>query len=179
MTQCMSFGVVLTKIPCCSLKDQCQETYCRDPEGPRPLEGSLRADGVGDQAGARLARSGTTTNRTASPATRSNRQMSARLGLASAVREGGQRVCGRPCAKHGARALSPDRIHALHEGLPQEVGVQEAGELRGQLSELAATIIGDINLCGTPTPPSQGTPTTSAPGSSSRPPRTAVSTSQS
>jgi hypothetical protein len=30
---------------------------------------------------------------------------------------------------------------------PKEVGVQEAGELRGQLSELAATIIGDINLC--------------------------------
>jgi hypothetical protein len=41
------------------------------------------------------------------------------------------------------------------------------------------TIIGDINLCGTPTPPSQGALTTSAPGSSCRPPGTMVSTSQS
>jgi hypothetical protein len=65
------------------------------------------------------------------------------------------------------------------KGYPKEVGVQEAGELRGQLSELAATIIGDINLWGTPTPSSQGTPTTSAPRSSSQPPRTVVSTSQS
>jgi hypothetical protein len=65
------------------------------------------------------------------------------------------------------------------KGYPKEVGVQEAGELRGQLSELAATIIGDINLCGTPAPSSQGTPMTSALGSSSRPPGTTVSTSQS
>jgi hypothetical protein len=65
------------------------------------------------------------------------------------------------------------------KGYPKEVGVQEAGELWGQLSELAAMIIGDINLCGTSMPLSQGTSMTSAPGSSSRPPRTAVSTSQS
>jgi hypothetical protein len=65
------------------------------------------------------------------------------------------------------------------KGYPKNVGVQEAGELRDQLSELAATIIGDINLCRTQIPPSQGTPTTSAPGSSSRPPGTAVMSSQS
>jgi hypothetical protein len=65
------------------------------------------------------------------------------------------------------------------KGYPKEVNVQEAEELRGQLSELATTIIGDINLCRTPTPPSQGMPMTSAPGSSSRPPGTVVSTNQS
>jgi hypothetical protein len=53
------------------------------------------------------------------------------------------------------------------KGYPKEVGVQEAGELRGQLAELAAMIIGDINLCGTSTPSSQGMPTTSSPRSSS------------
>jgi hypothetical protein len=58
----------------------------------------------------------------------SNRQMSAHLGLASAVHEGGRRVCGRPCAKNGARALSPDRLHTLHEGLPQ--GSRRAGSER-------------------------------------------------
>jgi hypothetical protein len=31
------------------------------------------------------------------------------------------------------------------KGYPKEVSVQEAGELRGQLSKLAATMIGDIN----------------------------------
>jgi hypothetical protein len=65
------------------------------------------------------------------------------------------------------------------KGYPKEVGVQEAGELRDQRTELATTIIGDINLCGIATPPSHRTPTKSALGSSSRPPRTAVSTSQS
>jgi hypothetical protein len=86
----------------------------------------------------------------------------------------------------GTHVLSMVRAHyplidftRFMKGYPKEVGVQEAGELWGQLSELAVMIIGDINLCGTPTPPSQGTPTMSAPGSSSRPPRTAVSTSQS
>jgi hypothetical protein len=86
----------------------------------------------------------------------------------------------------GTHVLSMVRAHyplieftCFAKGYPKEVGVHEAGELRGQLTELAATIIGDINLCGTPAPLSQGTPTTSAPGSSSRPPRTVVSTSQS
>jgi hypothetical protein len=65
------------------------------------------------------------------------------------------------------------------KGYPKEVGVQEAGELQDLLSELAAMIIGDINLCGASTPPSQGTLMMSALGSSSQPPRTAVSTSQS
>jgi hypothetical protein len=65
------------------------------------------------------------------------------------------------------------------KGYPKEVGIQEAGELRDQLTELVTTIIGDINLCGTATPPSHRTPTKSALGSSSRPPGTAVSTSQS
>jgi hypothetical protein len=65
------------------------------------------------------------------------------------------------------------------KGYPKKVGVQEAGELRGQLAELAATIIGDINICGTSMPPSQGMPTTSSLRSSSRPLGTAVSTSQS
>jgi hypothetical protein len=86
----------------------------------------------------------------------------------------------------GAHVLSMVCTHyplinftCLTKGYPKEVGVQEVGELRGQLTELATTIIGDINLCGTPTPPSQGTPPTSAPGSSSRPAGTVVSTSQS
>jgi hypothetical protein len=65
------------------------------------------------------------------------------------------------------------------KGYPKEVGMQEAGELRGQLAKLAATIIGDINLCRTSTPPSQGMSTTSSSGSSSQPPGTMVLTSQS
>jgi hypothetical protein len=74
----------------------------------------------------------------------------------------------------GAHVLNMVRAHyplidftCLAKGYPKEVAVQEAGELRGQLTKLATTIIGDINLCGTPTPPSQRTPMTSAPGSSS------------
>jgi hypothetical protein len=86
----------------------------------------------------------------------------------------------------GAHVLSMVRAHyplidftRFMKGYPKEVGVQEAGELQGQLSKLAAMIISDINFCGTPMPPSQGASTTSALGSSSRPPRIAVSTSQS
>jgi hypothetical protein len=84
----------------------------------------------------------------------------------------------------GAHVLSMVRAHyplidftRFTKGYPKEVGMQEAEELRGQLSELATMIIGDINLCGTPMPPPQETTTTSAPGSSSRPPGTAVLTS--
>jgi hypothetical protein len=40
------------------------------------------------------------------------------------------------------------------KGYPKKVGVQEVGELRGQLAKMAATIIGDINICETSTPPS-------------------------
>jgi hypothetical protein len=54
--------------------------------------------------------------------------MSGHVGLASVVREGGWRVCRRPCAKHGARALPSNRLHVLHKGLPQ--GSQRAGSKR-------------------------------------------------
>jgi hypothetical protein len=120
--------LVLTKIPYCSLKDQCQEAYSRHPEGPRPLEGSLRVDGARDRASARHARPGGATNRTTGLAARSDRQMSTRLGLALAVCEGCWRVCGRPCVKHGASALSLDQLHALDEGLPQ--GSRHTGSRR-------------------------------------------------
>jgi hypothetical protein len=86
----------------------------------------------------------------------------------------------------GSHVLSMVRAHyplidftCFAKGYPKEVGVQEAEELWGQLTELATTIIGDINLCGTATPPSQKTPMTSAPGFLSRPPGTTVLTSQS
>jgi hypothetical protein len=53
----------------------------------------------------------------------------------------------------GAHVLSMVRAHyslidfmRIAKGYTKEVGVQEAGELRGQLTELAMTIIGDINL---------------------------------
>jgi hypothetical protein len=65
----------------------------------------------------------------------------------------------------GTHVLSMVRAHyplidftRFMKGYPKEVGVQEAEDLQGQLSELAAMIIGDINLCGTLMPPSQGTP---------------------
>jgi hypothetical protein len=84
----------------------------------------------------------------------------------------------------GVHVLSMVRAHyplidftRFTKGYPKEVGVQEVGELRGQLSELAVMIIGDINLCGKSTPPSQGKSMTSALGSLSRPPRTTVSIS--
>jgi hypothetical protein len=86
----------------------------------------------------------------------------------------------------GAHVLSMVRAHyplidftCFAKGYPKEVGVQEAGELRDELTELATIIITDINMCITITPPSHRTPMKSALGSSSRPPRTAVSTSQS
>jgi hypothetical protein len=86
----------------------------------------------------------------------------------------------------GAHVLSMVRTHyplidftRFAKGYPKEVGVQEARELRDQLTELATTIIGDINLCGTATPPSHRTPMKSAPRSLSQPPGTVVSTSQS
>jgi hypothetical protein len=86
----------------------------------------------------------------------------------------------------GAHVLSMVRAHypmidftRFAKGYPREVGVHEAGELRDQLIELMTMIISDINMCGTATPPSHRTPMKSALGSSSRPPGTAISTSQS
>jgi hypothetical protein len=86
----------------------------------------------------------------------------------------------------GAHVLSMVRMHyplidftCFTKGYPKEVGIYEVGELRDQPTELATTIVGDINLCRTATPPSHRTSMKSAPGSSSRPPRTMVSTSQS
>jgi hypothetical protein len=84
----------------------------------------------------------------------------------------------------GAHVLSMVRAHyplidftRFAKGYPKEVGVQEAGELRDQLTELATTIIGNINMCGTAMPPSHRTLTKSRSGSLSRPPGTMVSTS--
>jgi hypothetical protein len=116
----MSFGIVLTRMPLHSIEDQCQETHCGAAKGSRPLEGSLHADGVRDRASAQLARS-SARRRTATSGTaaRNDRQVLACLGLAVAIREGGWRICGCPCAKHGARTLSPDRLHVLRERLPQ------------------------------------------------------------
>jgi hypothetical protein len=86
----------------------------------------------------------------------------------------------------GAHVLSMVRVHYplidfthFAKGYPKEVGVQEAGELQDQLTELATTIIGDINLCGIAMPPSHRTPMKFVSGCSSRPPGTTVLTSQS
>ena len=62
----------------------------------------------------------------------------------------------------GAHVLSMVRAHyplvdltRLERGYPKEVGPREADELRGGLLDLSSTVIGDINLCGTATPPDQ------------------------
>jgi len=43
----------------------------------------------------------------------------------------------------------------LERGYPKEVGPKEADDLRVGLLELSSTVIGNINLCGTSTPPDQ------------------------
>ena len=43
----------------------------------------------------------------------------------------------------------------LEGGYPKEVGPKEADDLRVSLLDLSSTVIGDINLYGTSTPPSQ------------------------
>ena len=43
----------------------------------------------------------------------------------------------------------------LERGYPKEVGPKEANDLRVGLLDLSSTVIGDINLCGTSTPPEQ------------------------
>jgi len=60
----------------------------------------------------------------------------------------------------GAHVLRMVRAHyplvdlsRLERGYPKEVGPQEADDLRACLLDLSSTVIGDINLCGTATPP--------------------------
>ena len=62
----------------------------------------------------------------------------------------------------GAHVLSMVRAHyplvdlsRLEEGYPKEVGPKEADDLRVGLLDLSSTVIGDINLRRTSTPPSQ------------------------
>jgi len=61
-----------------------------------------------------------------------------------------------------AHVLSMVRAHyplvdlsRLERGYPKEVSPQEADDLRVGLLDLSSTVIGDINLCGTATPPDQ------------------------
>jgi len=46
-------------------------------------------------------------------------------------------------------------LSRLERGYRKEVGPQEADDLRVGLLDLSSTVIGDINLCGTATPPDQ------------------------
>ena len=88
----------------------------------------------------------------------------------------------------GAHVLSMVRAHyplidlkRLEAGYPMEVDPDKAEELQMTQMDLLAKIIGDINLCGSATPPVQGTPSTSqlgAPSFSSQPVKPAVLTSQ-
>jgi hypothetical protein len=62
----------------------------------------------------------------------------------------------------GAHVLSMVRAHysliefkRLELGYPKEVGPKQADELRIQLLDLSVSIIGDINLCGTSSPPAR------------------------
>jgi hypothetical protein len=80
----------------------------------------------------------------------------------------------------GAHVLSMVRAHyplidfkRFELGYPKEVGPKQANELRIQLLDLSASIMGDINLCGTSSPPGQ------EPAFSSQLPGVVVSTSQS
>jgi hypothetical protein len=80
----------------------------------------------------------------------------------------------------GTHVLSMVRAHyplidfkRFELGYPKEVGPKQADELRIQLLDLSALIMGDINLCGTSSSPTQ------EPASSNQLPGAAVSTSQS
>ena len=62
----------------------------------------------------------------------------------------------------GAHVLSMVRAHyplvdlsRLERGYPKEVGPMEADDLRVNVLDLSSTVIGDINLCDTSTPPDQ------------------------
>jgi len=46
-------------------------------------------------------------------------------------------------------------LSRLEGGYPKEVGPKEADDLRVSLLDLSLTVIGDVNLCGTSTPPCQ------------------------
>jgi len=46
-------------------------------------------------------------------------------------------------------------LSRLERGYPKEVGPWEVDDLRAGLLGLSSTVIGDINLCGTATPPDQ------------------------
>jgi len=46
-------------------------------------------------------------------------------------------------------------LSQLERGYPKEVGPKEADDLRVGLLDLSLTVIGDINLYGTSTPPDQ------------------------
>ena len=46
-------------------------------------------------------------------------------------------------------------LSRLEGGYPKEVGPREADDLRVSLLDLSSTVIGDINLYGTSTPPNQ------------------------
>jgi hypothetical protein len=80
----------------------------------------------------------------------------------------------------GAHVLSMVRAHyplidlkCFELGYPKEVGPKQADELRIQLLDLSASMMGDINLCGTSSTPAQG------PTSLRQQSGAAVSTSQS
>jgi len=62
----------------------------------------------------------------------------------------GAHVLSMACAHYPLVDLS-----RLERGYPKEVGSREAGDLRAGLLDLSSTVIGDINLCGTATPPDQ------------------------
>jgi hypothetical protein len=108
-----------------------------------------------------------------STATWCNRQVPTCLGMAPLVREGGQGV-------RGAHVLNMVRAHyplinfkRFELGYPKEVGLKQADELRIQLLDLLASIMDNINLCGTSSPAARG------PASLNQLPGAAVSTSQS
>jgi len=60
----------------------------------------------------------------------------------------GAHVLSMMCAHYPLVDLS-----RLERGYPKEVGPQEADDLRAGLLDLSSSVIGNINLCGTATPP--------------------------
>ena len=62
----------------------------------------------------------------------------------------GAHVLSMVCAHYPLVDLS-----RLERGYPKEVGLKEADDLRVGLLDLSSMVIGDINLCGTSSPPNQ------------------------